>query len=147
MSNTKLENLTIRLEPETREALERLAAREDRPLAYLIRRMLRDETVQRMTAEEKIPRTKEQTLELLESSGEKWAGWLEGLTDEFLAERVEFPAGAAPPSKTRFEMVLSVKEHEMHHRGQLMLIERIVGVVPHLTRQMQERMAAATAKR
>jgi predicted DNA-binding protein len=51
MSNTKLENLTIRLDPDTREALERLAAREDRPLAYLIRRMLRAETVQRMTAE------------------------------------------------------------------------------------------------
>jgi hypothetical protein len=29
----------------------------------------------------------------------------------------------------------------MHHRGQLMLIERILGIVPHLTRQMQERMA------
>jgi Ribbon-helix-helix protein, copG family len=39
----KLENLTIRLEPETREALERLAVREDRPLAYLIRRVLRAE--------------------------------------------------------------------------------------------------------
>ena len=103
--------------------------------------------MQRMGAEEKVPRTKEQTLALLESSGEKWAGWLAGLTDDFLAERVEFPAGATPPSKTRFEMVLGVKEHEMHHRGQLMLIERIVGVVPHLTRQMQERMAAATAKR
>ena len=103
--------------------------------------------MQRMTAEEKFPRAKEQTLELPESSGEKWAGWLEGLTDDFLAERVEFPAGMTPPSKTRFEMVLGVKEHEMHHRGQLMLIERIVGVVPHLTRQMQERMAAATAKR
>jgi uncharacterized damage-inducible protein DinB len=103
--------------------------------------------MQRMTAEEKVPRTKEQTVALLESSGEKWAGWLQGLTDDFLAERVEFPAGATPPYKTRFEMVLGVKEHEMHHRGQLMLIERIVGVVPHLTRQMQERMAAATAKR
>jgi uncharacterized damage-inducible protein DinB len=102
--------------------------------------------MQRMGAEEKVPRTKEQTLALLESSGEKWAGWLQGLTDDFLAERVEFPAGAVPPSKSRFEMVLGVKEHEMHHRGQLMLIERIVGVVPHLTRQMQERMAAATAK-
>jgi predicted transcriptional regulator len=43
----KLENLTIRLEPETREALERQAAREDRPLAYLIRRMLRAEAAQR----------------------------------------------------------------------------------------------------
>jgi uncharacterized damage-inducible protein DinB len=43
-------------------------------------------------------------------------------------------------------MILSVKEHEMHHRGQLMLIERMVGIVPHLTREMQSRMAAATAK-
>jgi uncharacterized damage-inducible protein DinB len=31
----------------------------------------------------------------------------------------------------------------MHHRGQLMLLERMIGVVPHLTRQMQERMAQA----
>jgi uncharacterized damage-inducible protein DinB len=43
-------------------------------------------------------------------------------------------------------MILSVKEHEMHHRGQLMLIERMVGVVPHLTRQMQARMAAVPGK-
>jgi hypothetical protein len=31
----------------------------------------------------------------------------------------------------------------MHHRGQLMLIERILGIVPHLTRQRQERMQAS----
>ena len=31
-------------------------------------------------------------------------------------------------------MILGVKEHEMHHRGQLMVMERMVGVVPHLTR-------------
>jgi len=31
----------------------------------------------------------------------------------------------------------------MHHRAQLMLIERMIGIVPHLTRQMQERFAAA----
>ena len=43
-------------------------------------------------------------------------------------------------------MILSVKEHEMHHRGQLMLIERMVGIVPHLTREMQARMTAATMK-
>jgi predicted transcriptional regulator len=47
----KLESLTIRLEPETREALERLAVREDRPLAYLIRRVLRAEAAQREPAE------------------------------------------------------------------------------------------------
>jgi uncharacterized damage-inducible protein DinB len=44
-------------------------------------------------------------------------------------------------------MILSVKEHEMHHRGQLMLIERIIGIVPHLTRDMKARMAAAAAKK
>jgi uncharacterized damage-inducible protein DinB len=46
-----------------------------------------------------------------------------------------------PPSKTRFEMLLGMKEHEMHHRGQLMLIERILGITPHLTRDMQARIA------
>ncbi len=51
-----------------------------------------------------------------------------------------------PASKTRFEMLLGVKEHEMHHRAQLMLLGRMVGVVPHLTRQMQERMAAMMAQ-
>jgi uncharacterized damage-inducible protein DinB len=42
-------------------------------------------------------------------------------------------------------MLLGAKEHEMHHRAQLMLMERMVGIVPHLTRQMQERMAATTS--
>ena len=57
------------------------------------------------------------------------------------------PPGAEPASKSRFEMVLSVKEHEMHHRGQLMLVERMIGVVPHLTREMQARFAAAAAQK
>jgi uncharacterized damage-inducible protein DinB len=102
--------------------------------------------MQRVRAEEKAQRNKEQMLELLRSSGEKWAGWMEGLTDNFLGERVAMPAGATPPSRSRFEMILSVKEHEMHHRGQLMLVERMVGIVPHLTREMQARNAAAAAK-
>jgi uncharacterized damage-inducible protein DinB len=33
-----------------------------------------------------------------------------------------------------------VKEHEMHHRGQLMLIQRLLGIVPHLTRRREARM-------
>ena len=102
--------------------------------------------MQRLAAEEKSQRSKDQTLVMLHSSGEKWAGWLEGLTESFLGERVEMPAGMIPSAKSRFEMILSVKEHEMHHRGQLMLIERMVGVVPHLTRAMQARMAAAPVK-
>ena len=33
---------------------------------------------------------------------------------------------------------MSAKEHEMHCRGQLMLIERMLGIVPHLTRKYAE---------
>jgi uncharacterized damage-inducible protein DinB len=55
---------------------------------------------------------------------------------------VYFPEGAQPPSKTRFEMLLSPKEHEMHHRAQLMVVERMLGMVPHLTREQQARMAS-----
>jgi uncharacterized damage-inducible protein DinB len=105
------------------------------------------EMMQRMSAEEKAPRSKEQILELLRANGETWAGFVEGLSDDFLAERIELPAGAVPPSRSRFDMILSVKEHEMHHRGQLMLIERMIGIVPHLTRDMQTRHAAAAAQK
>ena len=88
------------------------------------------------------PRRKDQTLEMLRSSGEKWAGGLEGLSESFLGERVQMRAGMAPAAKSRFEMVLSVIEHEMHHRGQLLLIERMVGEVPHLTRVLRMRAVA-----
>lgn len=102
--------------------------------------------MQRLQAEAKVPRTKAQVIELLTKEGENWANWLEGLDDNFLGETVTMPPGATPPSRTRFDMLLSVKEHEMHHRGQLMLIERILGIVPHLTRRMQERFAANAAR-
>ncbi len=102
--------------------------------------------MKRLRAEEKEPRTKTQVIELLTKEGEAWAKWLEGLDDNFLGEVLLMPQGGAPPSRTRFDMLLSVKEHEMHHRGQLMLIERILGIVPHLTRRQQERLAAATQK-
>ncbi len=97
-------------------------------------------------AEEETPRSKEQILELLRTEGEKYAQVLEGLSEDFLAERVEYPEGMVPPSKSRFEMLQSPKEHEMHHRGQLMMIERLLGITPHLTRHMQERVAAMRAE-
>ena len=102
--------------------------------------------LKRFVAEEKEPRTKDQILEMLRTSGETWAGFLQGLTEGFLAEQVQMPPGMTPAAKSRFEMILSVKEHEMHHRGQLMLVERLVGIVPHLTREMQARHAAVAAK-
>jgi uncharacterized damage-inducible protein DinB len=83
---------------------------------------------------------------MVQSAGDRFAVWLDGLSEEFLGERVEGRPGLGI-SKSRFEMLLSVKEHEMHHRGQLMLIERMIGIVPHLTRAMQARMAShATAR-
>jgi uncharacterized damage-inducible protein DinB len=103
--------------------------------------------MERMHAEEKQPRTKAQMIELLNTDGEKWAKWVEGLQEHFLGEVIEMPPGATPAARTRFDMILSVKEHEMHHRGQLMLIERQLGIVPHLTRRMQERANAAAAKK
>lgn len=97
--------------------------------------------MQRAMAAEQQSKTKDQIIEILQSEGEKWAGWVSGQSDEFLGQRVGMPAGMSPASKSRFEMILSTKEHEMHHRGQLMVLERLCGIVPHLTRQMQERMA------
>jgi uncharacterized damage-inducible protein DinB len=93
-----------------------------------------------LIAEEHTPRSKTQILELLRT-GESFAQWLESVSDDFLGESVTMTFGT-PATKTRFEMLLGVKEHEMHHRAQLMLMERMLGITPHLTRQMQARMAA-----
>jgi uncharacterized damage-inducible protein DinB len=84
---------------------------------------------------------KAQIIEALEANGKAWTAWIESLSEDFLAERVEGP-GDPPSSKSRFEMLLSTKEHEMHHRGQLMLMERLLGIVPHLTRERQARTQA-----
>jgi uncharacterized damage-inducible protein DinB len=94
----------------------------------------------RAQAAEKLSATKAQIVASLKSDGEKFASWLESLTPEFLSETFTDHAGQNP--RTRFESLLSPKEHEMHHRGQLMLVERMLGIVPHLTRQMEERARA-----
>ena len=98
-----------------------------------------------MMADEQKPRTKAEILDLLRDEGEKYATFLDGLSDEFLGQTVSFPPQVEPPSKSRFEMLMGSKEHEMHHRGQLMLVQRMLGLTPHLTRQMQARMAAQQA--
>lgn len=97
--------------------------------------------MKQLMAEEAKSRTKAELINLLEKEGEKWASWVDGLSEEFLGQRIDMPQGSTPPYKSRFEMILSVKEHEMHHRGQLMLIQRLLGVVPHLTREREARMA------
>jgi uncharacterized damage-inducible protein DinB len=101
--------------------------------------------MQGVIAEEARPRTKDETIAFLKSEGDKFASFLESLPESFLAEQVSMPPGAPQATKSRFEMLLGAKEHEMHHRAQLMTMQRMIGQVPHLTRQMQERMAQMAA--
>ncbi|HEY2038329.1 MAG TPA: DinB family protein [Edaphobacter sp.] len=82
-------------------------------------------------SQEKKLHSKSQLIKLLGDSGESWAEWVEFLPEPFLAEGVAQRDGTL---KRRFEMILSTKEHEMHHLGQLTVIERMLGIVPRLTR-------------
>jgi uncharacterized protein YndB with AHSA1/START domain/uncharacterized damage-inducible protein DinB len=80
--------------------------------------------------EEKRRRSKAEILELLRTEGERQVRWLEQLPEAFLSERVQLPGGG---SVSRFEMLLATKEHELQHRAQLTVIDRLIGVVPRFT--------------
>jgi uncharacterized damage-inducible protein DinB len=90
-------------------------------------------------SQEKKHHTKSKLIELLRYSGESWAEWVEFVPEPFLAETVAQRDGTL---KTRFEMILGTKEHEMHHLGQLTVIERTLGIVPHLTRRNSDARAS-----
>lgn len=83
--------------------------------------------------EERRERPKADIIELLRAEGEGWMRWVQSRSEEFLAEEFSLPDGAR---QTRFEMLLGTKEHEMSHQGQLMVLQRLVGVVPHFTRSL-----------
>jgi uncharacterized damage-inducible protein DinB len=87
------------------------------------------------------PLDKAAIVSLLEKRGEEFATWLESLTPAFLNETYTDMQGV---SKTRFEHIMSAKEHEMTHRAQLMVIERMLGIVPHLTREGPPPMPVAS---
>jgi uncharacterized damage-inducible protein DinB len=103
------------------------------------------EYLQKSRAHEESLRTKEGIIAALKADGEAFAQFLEGLPESILSQPVAMMPGAQPAAKTRLEMLMSAKEHEMHHRGQLMVMQRMLGMTPHLTRQMQERMARQAA--
>ena len=98
-----------------------------------------------LIASEQETLTKAQIIARLTAAGEEFESWVKTLPEDFLAQSVTMPPGGNPPSRTRFDMLISVKEHEMHHRGQLMLIERMLGITPHLTREQEARRAAMLA--
>jgi len=97
----------------------------------------------RGAAFEKQMRTKAELVALLKAQGEEVASWMESLSDAFLAEGITDHMEQNP--KSRLETLMSIKEHEMHHRAQLMLMLRMLGGVPHLTRERQARAAARAA--
>jgi uncharacterized damage-inducible protein DinB len=94
----------------------------------------------KIKAAEQATRSKAEIVEELKSEGERFAAWLESLSPERLAETFTDGTGT---QRTRLESLLSPKEHEMHHRGQLMLMERMLGIVPHVTRARQQRAQAS----
>jgi uncharacterized damage-inducible protein DinB len=98
---------------------------------------------QQAEGEEKALRTKADIVRALTEGGERFAQFVEALDEAALASVVTFPPPIQPATKTRFEMLLGVKEHEMHHRGQLMLLQRLLGQVPPLTRRRQQMQAQA----
>jgi uncharacterized damage-inducible protein DinB len=104
------------------------------------------ELFQKIRAEESKVRNKSEIIALLQAQGDRYALYLEGLSDSFLDEVLTMPPGGSPATRTRFDMLLAPKEHEMHHRGQLMLLERLIGVVPHLTRQWEQQQAARAGR-
>ena len=93
------------------------------------------------TAKSKALTSKAAIVDALKTGGEEFAKHLETVSEAELAQSIGAPNG----SKSQFEMLIGVKEHEMHHRAQLFLIERMVGIVPHLTRARMERMAQQQA--
>ena len=99
--------------------------------------------LQQAKAEQDALRSKADIVRALKENGERFAAFLESLDEATLSSTVSFPPPVQPSIKTRFEMVLGAKEHEMHHRGQLMLLQRMVGQVPHLTRARQQTQAQA----
>jgi uncharacterized damage-inducible protein DinB len=98
--------------------------------------------VAQVQAEEQALQSKDHILAALKEGGEEFAAFLAGLSAPTLAETISFPPPVQPAVKTRMEMLMSVKEHEMHHRAQLMLMQRMLGIVPHLTRQREASVRA-----
>jgi uncharacterized damage-inducible protein DinB len=86
--------------------------------------------------------TRQDIIQALLKNGEEFANMLARMTHDELDEMISFPPPVQPSQKSRFEMLLGVKEHEMHHRAKLMVSERLLGIVPHLTRARQQRMTA-----
>jgi uncharacterized damage-inducible protein DinB len=96
--------------------------------------------LQSSEVEESRRRSKADIIELVRTEGDRWVHWIEQLPETFLAEPFRLPDGT---SVSRFELLVGSKEHELQHRAQLTVIQRLLGLVPHFTRALP--VARATA--
>ena len=79
---------------------------------------------------EAITRSRLEIIEMLRVEGDRAVRWVAALPEDSLSERVRLPGGG---SVSRFEMLLATKEHELQHRAQLTVMERMMGIVPRFT--------------
>jgi len=71
-------------------------------------------------------KSKSEIVELLEEAFDYCTGILISLTDEQLHEEIETFAGVLPKN----EVVLFMRDHVTHHRGQTVVYLRLNGIVP-----------------
>src|SRR6266481_2352197 len=65
---------------------------------------------------EKCSLPKAEIVAVLRDGGERWCDWVEKLPEARAVEYVT-RGGAGPGDKSRFEMLIGSKEHEIHHRA------------------------------
>jgi hypothetical protein len=83
-----------------------------------------------LIAEEQVVRSKTEIVGMLSANGDKFADcWRDCRKISWASALFIHRDDAAKQIPIR-DADESVKEHEMHHRGQLMLIERMLGIVP-----------------
>src|SRR4029079_4822679 len=90
--------------------------------------------------EEARKRSKAEIIDLLRTEGERWVRWIEQLAEAYIAAPFPLPDGT---SVSRLELLLGSKEHELQHRAQLTVIQRMLGLVPHFTRALPPRRGKA----
>jgi len=85
--------------------------------------------------------TKEAALELLRSSMEDTRAMVLGFGDANFEKTMTRFDGK---SCTKFEMLGFTVSHEMYHRGQLTVYERLLGIEPALTQLFRKMMSASS---
>src|SRR6266446_2191895 len=64
-----------------------------------------------IAASEQEPMTKAQIIARLTAAGEEFETWVKTLSEDFLGQSITMPPGGTPASRTRFDMLIAVKEH------------------------------------